>query len=124
MLDDLRNCFLGRKSGFEGRREWLMGEPLRTTEMLKDDCFALGGASIEMDGFLAACDLFSWGGDSIKHSPSDMEVDVDNLLLPAPKRKGGSWVSGLDRCGTELAECPFALANVGRSKIDFLFLSR
>jgi hypothetical protein len=26
----------------------------------------------------------------MKHSPSDIEVVVDNLLLPAPKRNGGN----------------------------------
>lgn len=45
---------------------------------------------IETDGLLADCGLRSCGGDSMKHSPRDIEVVVDNLLLPAPKRKGGS----------------------------------
>lgn len=26
----------------------------------------------------------------MKHSPRDIEVDVDSLLLPAPNRNGGS----------------------------------
>ena len=31
----------------------------------------------------------------MKHSPRDIDVEVDSLLLPAPKRKGGNWHSGL-----------------------------
>lgn len=49
---------------------------------------------IETEGLLADCGLRSCGGDSMKHSPRDIEVVVDNLLLPAPKRKGGNWLSG------------------------------
>jgi hypothetical protein len=59
MLKDRRNCFLGRKRGFDGRREWLMGEPLRTTDILKDVGFVLGGAITEMDGLLEGGILFS-----------------------------------------------------------------
>jgi hypothetical protein len=122
MLKDRRNCFLGRKRGFDGRRAWLIGEPLRTTDMLNDDCFVLWGGITAIVGLLETAILFSWGGDSMKHSPSDMEVDVDSLLLPAPKRKGGSCISGRDRCGTAPVECPFVLASPGRSNIDFLLL--
>ena len=100
-----------------------MGEPLRTTDMLKD-CLALGGPMIEIVGLSTDDALFSCGGDSIKHSPSDIDVEVDNLLLPAPKRKGGSWISGLGRCGMEPAEYALVLLIAGRSKIDFFLLSR
>ena len=43
----------------------------------------------DADGLLADCGLRSWTGDSKKHSSRDMDVEVDSLLLPAPKRKGG-----------------------------------
>jgi hypothetical protein len=45
---------------------------------------------IETDGLLADCGRRSWGGDSMKHSPKDIEVEFDSLLLPAPNRKGGN----------------------------------
>lgn len=89
--------------------------------MLNDD-FVLGGGITAIVGLFETAILFSWGGDSMKHSPSDIEVDVDSLLLPAPKRKGGNCISGRDRCGTAPAECPFVLDNPGRSKMDFLLL--
>ncbi len=76
---------------------------------------------IEADGLLADCGLRSWGGDSMKHSPRDIEVEVDNLLLPAPKRKGGNWLSGF-RGGILLVEKPLVLVREGRTRIDFLRL--
>jgi hypothetical protein len=123
MLSDLRNCFRGRINGFEGRRVWLpIGDPLvlEVPFMLPNGLVALGGPMIDTDGLLADCGRRSCGGDSIKHSPSDIDVDVDNLLLPAPKRKGGNW-SG-PRVGKELVEKPFVLVRDGRSNIDFLRL--
>jgi hypothetical protein len=87
-----------------------------------NDCFALGGPITEIAGLSTDDALFSCGGDSMKHSPRDMDVDVDNLLLPAPKRKGGSWASGLGRCGMEPDEYVLALPIAGRSKIVFFLL--
>lgn len=46
-------------------------------------------------------------------------MEVDSLLLPAPKRKGGSWLS-LE--GMELVENPLARVRDGRSRMDFLRL--
>jgi hypothetical protein len=89
--------------------------------MLPKGRVTLGGPMIDADGLLADCGRRSCGGDSIKHSPSDIDVDVDNLLLPAPKRKGGNC-SGL-RDGKEPVEKPFALVRDGRSNIDFLRLN-
>ena len=40
-------------------------------------------------GLLADCGRRSWGGESSKHSLSDMEEDGDDGLSP-PNRKGGS----------------------------------
>lgn len=57
----------------------------------------------------------------MKHSPRDIEVEVHNLLLPAPKRKGGNWASGF-LIGRVFVEYPFALDRDGRSKMDFLLL--
>lgn len=60
----------------------------------------------------------------MKHSPSDIDVEVDNLLLPAPKRKGGNWHSGLFLDVIEFVECPFVRGREGRTKIDFLRLPK
>jgi hypothetical protein len=54
----------------------------------------------------------------MKHSPRDIDAESDSLLLPAPKRKGGNWLSGL-RVGIEFVEWPFVRINEGRSKTDF-----
>lgn len=104
MLNDRLNCFLGRSNGFEGLRECPMGEPLILVFpfMLPKLCFDRGGPMIDTDGLLADCGRLSGGGDSIKHSPRVIDVDVDSLLAPAPKRKGGNWLSGLR--GSELVE--------------------
>jgi hypothetical protein len=59
----------------------------------------------------------------MKHSPRDIDVEVDNLLLPAPKRKGGNWLSGL-RVGIEFVEYPFVLLRDGRSNMDFRRLQK
>ncbi len=64
--------------------------------------------------------LRSWGGLSIKHSPKDMDVEVDNLLLPAPKRKGGK--ESRLREGMELVEWPLVRWRDGRSNMDLRFL--
>lgn len=93
MLNDLRNCFLGRINGLEGLLVWLpIGDPLRNEFefMLPKGLAGRGGPMIDTDGLLADCGRRSWGGDSMKHSPKDIDVVVDNLLLPAPKRKGGN----------------------------------
>jgi len=63
--------------------------------MLPKGLLGRGGPMIEADGLLADCGLRSWTGDSIKHSSRDIEVEVDSLLLPAPKRKGGNTLSAL-----------------------------
>jgi hypothetical protein len=102
---------------------WLpIGEPLVLgfPFMLPNGRVPLGGPIIDTDGLLADCGRRSCGGDSIKHSPSDIDVDVDNLLLPAPKRKAGNC-SG-PRVGKEVVENPFVLVRDGRSNIDFLRL--
>lgn len=95
MLRDLRNCFLGRINGFEVRLVWLpMGDPpFRKQFMLTKGLLNRGGPIIDADGLLADCGRRSCGGESPKHSPKDIDVEVDNLLLPAPKRKGGHWLS-------------------------------
>lgn len=46
----------------------------------------------------------------MKHSPSDIEVVVDNLLLPAPKRNGGKSEC---RDGNVLVENPLARLREG-----------
>jgi hypothetical protein len=91
MLSDRRNCFLGRTNGLEGLRWWLpIGDPFRNELMLPKGLLGLGGPMIGADGLFADCGRRSCGGDSMKHSPNVIEVAVDNLLLPAPKRKGGN----------------------------------
>jgi len=91
ILSDRRNCFLGRTNGLEGLRWWLpIGDPFRNELMLPKGLLGLGGPMIGADGLFADCGRRSCGGDSMKHSPNVIEVAVDNLLLPAPKRKGGN----------------------------------
>lgn len=53
------------------------------------------GAIGAADGLQADCGRRSGGGDSIKHSSSDMDVLVDSLLLPAPNLNGGNWLSAV-----------------------------
>lgn len=93
MLSDRRNCFLGRTNGLEGLREWLpIGDPLTTLlDTLENGLLSRGGGAMLVTEVDAG--RRSRGGDSMKHSSKDIDVDVDNLLLPAPKRKGGNWLS-------------------------------
>jgi len=89
MLRDRRNCFLGRTNGLDVLREWLpIGDPLTTLlDTLENGLLNRGGGPIiPAEGRSGR----SLGGDSMKHSPKDIDVEVDNLLLPAPKRKGGN----------------------------------
>lgn len=72
-----------------------MGEPVLLPLKVENDCFNLGGAISGPTGLFADCGRLSWGGDSMKHSPNDMDVELDSLLQPAPKRKGGTWLSEL-----------------------------
>lgn len=81
--------------GFEGRLECApIGEPLRMALPLRlpKACFMRGGPIIEAMGLLADFGRRSCCGDSMKHSPKLIEVDVDSVdgLLPAPNLKGGS----------------------------------
>ena len=48
------------------------------------------GPKTGAEGLFADCGLLCCGGDSMKHSPNDIDVDVDNLLLPAPNLNGGN----------------------------------
>jgi hypothetical protein len=92
MLSDRRNCFLGRINGLEGLLLWPpIGDPFRIElpVILEKGCFRRG-PMIETEGLFADCGLRSCGGDSAKHSPKDIDVEVDSLLLPAPKRNGGN----------------------------------
>ena len=60
----------------------------------------------------------------MKHCSKDNEVEdveVDNLLLPAPNLNGGNWDSKF-RVGSVFVEYPFALDSEGRSKAGFLLL--
>lgn len=95
MLNERLNCFLGRINGFEGRLEWLLsGDPFRNMlpDMLPNGLLTRPGypMSADGDGLLADCGRRSCTGDSRKHSSSPIVDVVDSLLLPAPKRKGGS----------------------------------
>lgn len=56
MLNDLRNCFLGRINGFEGRLVWLpIGDPFRIEFelMLPNGLLGLGGPIFDANGLLA-----------------------------------------------------------------------
>jgi hypothetical protein len=121
MLNDRRNCFLGRNNGFEGLLLWpLLGDPFRNElpDMLPKALPSRGGPiRDEAEGLLADWGRRSWVGDSLKHSSSDIDV-VDNLLSPAPKRKGGNWLSAL-RGPKDPVEKPLVRASVGRIRIDF-----
>lgn len=68
-----------------------MGDPFRNEMfILPKGLLGLGGPMMEADGLFADLGRRSCGGDSMKHSPRDIDVVVDNLLLPAPKRKAGN----------------------------------
>jgi hypothetical protein len=125
MLNDRRNCFLGRNIGFEVRLLWLpIGEPFRNDDMLPKGLLTRGNPiSADAEGLLADCGLRSCTGDSPKHSSSDIDVDVHSLLDPIPNLKGGNWPSALQ--GPRALEPrllvvnPFVRASDGRTKIDF-----
>lgn len=120
MLNDRRNCFLGRNNGFEGLLLWLLGEPFRNElpDMLPKGLPNRGGPiSDEAEGLLADWGRRSWIGESPKHSSSDIDV-VDSLLSPAPNRNGGSWLSAL-RGPMFPVEYPLVRASIGRIKLDF-----
>lgn len=69
---------------------WLpIGEPFRKQFMLTKGLLNRGGPMSVDEGLFADCGRRSCGGESPKHSPNDIEVVVDSLLLPAPNRKGG-----------------------------------
>jgi hypothetical protein len=62
MLNDRRNCFLGRINGFEGLLEWLpIGDPFRNEapDMLPKGLLGRGGPMSDADGLLADCGLRS-----------------------------------------------------------------
>ena len=128
ILKDRRNCFLGRINGFEGLLEWLpIGEPFRSDpDILPKGLLTRGKPmTADADGLLADCGLRSWTGDSKKHSSRDMDVEVDSLLLPAPKRKGGHCESALQGPWCRLLiDNPLVRARDGRSKIDLRRLSK
>jgi hypothetical protein len=69
-----------------------IGDPFRKEFpfILPNGLLDLDGPVIDTDGLFADCGLRSCGGDSTKHSSRDIDVVFDNLLLPAPKRKGGN----------------------------------
>jgi hypothetical protein len=97
-----------------------MGDPLRIERLvtLPKGLLAREAPKIDTEGLLADCGRRSWGGDSMKHSPSDIDVELDSLLLPAPKRKGGNCVCW----GSAAVENAFVLAMDGRAKMAFRFL--
>lgn len=91
MLSERRNCFLGRSKGLDVLRECeLIGDPLQRIEPpLRKFAFCLGGTIMAESGLFADCGLRSLGEESEKHSSKDIDVDVESLLLTAPKRNGG-----------------------------------
>jgi hypothetical protein len=68
----------------------------------------------------------SCGGDSVKHSPRDIDIDEDKLLLAVPNLNVGSWFSGgFVFIDMEFAERPLlrtrdGLRNEGFLRLDFL----
>lgn len=127
MLSERRYCLRGLTKGFDGRLWWcdtlgdacLLSRPLR----LPKDCFNLGGgASMAAEGLTADFGRRSCGGDSRKHSPRVIEVEVDNIdgFGPAPKRKAGGWC--MSCLGRVLVEYPFWRLRDGLRKPDFLRL--
>ena len=58
MLNDRRNCFLGRINGLEGLLAWWpMGDPFRNEfpDMLPKGLLGFGGPMIDAEGLLADC---------------------------------------------------------------------
>ena len=87
MLNERRNCFLGRWKGADGLRTWpTIGEALlrECPSTPAKGCFGLGGPMTGICG-----NFFSCCGDETKHSSRDMEgtVDTDD---PLPNWKAGS----------------------------------
>ena len=68
----------------------------------------------------------SWGGDSVKHSPRDIDIDEDKLLLAVPNLNVGSWLSwAFVFIDTEFIENPLlrtrdGLRNGGFLRLDIL----
>jgi hypothetical protein len=83
--------------------------------MLPNGLLSRGGAKRDgTDGLFADLGRRSCIGDPMKHSSRDIDV-VDNLLLPAPKRKGGNVLSALR--GARLpVECPLVRMSDGLVK--------
>jgi hypothetical protein len=96
MLNDRRYCFRGLTKGLDGRLLWPLATEGFTTAfalMVLNRSFGRGTPKPDVEGLFADCGLRSCGGDSLKHSSRDMElieVELDNLLAPAPKRKEGN----------------------------------
>lgn len=69
-----------------------MGDPflIELPFMLPKGLLTRDAPIMDIEGLFADCGRRSLGGDSMKHSPRVIEVEVDSLLLPAPKRNGGS----------------------------------
>lgn len=69
----------------------LIGEPLRIElARLANGCLGRGGPIIFIVGLFADRGLRSCGGESPKHSPKDIDVEVESLLLPAANLNLGS----------------------------------
>ena len=94
MLNDRRNCFLGRGIEVTERFTWtLMGDPPPRGKALTfaKSCRGLGGPFIELSKGFRSC-----GGDALKHSSSDeMDMLVASPLPPAPNLNAGNWLSTL-----------------------------
>lgn len=100
ILNERRNCFLGRWFGIDGFRTWpVIGEPAPRScpAAPEKECFSLGGPKAPCVCGFAVNGFFCCGGEDAKHSSADINDGGGNedSLLKLKGGKGGRRFSAL-----------------------------